>query len=268
MVSCGRTGARGTGSEGPALAENNTQVHQVPQQSDSDLAAEWQWSRDSANDIHGGRWCRQVGRVHDHGDYVKGGRIQQIFSRGSRDSRYGLRGVRAGEASSPGQVQTRQARRAEHGQFIADRRVLVREDDEPLQDTTQDSMSTTRSRCWCRHLRLLPWSWDSDSELDGLLSASRGRQTPVPTAAHFVLCIAISLIHRQRNTGHEPLPPLWLKTPGCLHSVCGFFENIRCAHSSPSSITFAKYTDVVRAVVFLVVPGPSSMCCTESKGSP
>ena len=97
----------------------------------------WDTERDSANDIHGGRWCRQAGRIHDHGDHVKGGRIQQRFCGGGRDSRYGLRGVRVGEASNPGPVLTRQARRAD--------RVLVRED-EPLQNTVQDSMSTTRSR--------------------------------------------------------------------------------------------------------------------------
>ena len=80
-----------------------------------------------------------------------------------------------GEASNPGPAQTRQARRAEHDQSTADRRVLVREDDEPLQDTAQDSMSTTRSRRRRQRLRPLPWSWDSDSELDGPLSALRGR---------------------------------------------------------------------------------------------
>ena len=41
------------------------------------------------------------------------------------------------------------------------------EDDEPLQDTAPDSLSTIR--------RPLPWSWDSDLELDGPVSASRGR---------------------------------------------------------------------------------------------
>ena len=60
----------------------------------------WDTERDSANDIHGGRWCRQAGRLHDHGDHVKGGRIPQRFCRGGRDSRCGLRGVRVGEAAN------------------------------------------------------------------------------------------------------------------------------------------------------------------------
>ena len=60
----------------------------------------WDTERDSANDIHGGRWCRPVGRDHDHGDYVS--RIPKRFCRGGRDSRYGLRGVRVGDASKPG----------------------------------------------------------------------------------------------------------------------------------------------------------------------
>ena len=142
----------------------------------------WDTERDSANDIHGGRWCRQAGRIHDHGDHVKGGRIQQRFCGGGRDSRYGLRGVRVGEESNPCPVQTRQARRAH--QLIADRRVLVRED-EPLQDTVQDSMSTTRSRRRRRRLRPLPWSWDSDSELDGpVLTPHARRRTEVCHDTH------------------------------------------------------------------------------------
>ena len=66
---------------------------------------------------------------------------------------WGWRGVRVGEASNPGPVQTRSARRLA----------------EPLQDTTQDSVrvdvSTTRRRRL--RLRALPRSWDSDSDLDG-----------------------------------------------------------------------------------------------------
>ena len=85
-----------------------------------------------------------------------------------------MRGVRVGEASNPGPVQTRQARRAEHDRVIADGRVH-REDDEPLH-TAPDSLSTSiGSRRRRRRLRPLPWSWDSDSELDEPVSASRGR---------------------------------------------------------------------------------------------
>ena len=62
----------------------------------------------------------------------------------------GYLGCRVGEASNPGPVQTRQARRVEHDRVIA--------------DTAQDSVSTTRRRR--RRLRPLPWSWDSDSDLD------------------------------------------------------------------------------------------------------
>ena len=64
---------------------------------------------------------------------------------------WGWRGVRVGEASNPGPVQTRSARRLA----------------EPLQDTVQDSVrvdvSTSRRRR--RRLRALLWSWDSDSDL-------------------------------------------------------------------------------------------------------
>ena len=49
--------------------------------------------------------------------------------------------------------------------MIADRRVVHWEDDEPLLDTAQHSVSTTSRRR--RRLRPLPWSWDSDSDLDG-----------------------------------------------------------------------------------------------------
>ena len=66
---------------------------------------------------------------------------------------WGWRGVRVGEASNPGPVQTRSTRRLA----------------EPLQDTTQErvrvDVATTRKRR--RRLRALPWSWDSDSDLDG-----------------------------------------------------------------------------------------------------
>ena len=66
---------------------------------------------------------------------------------------WGWRGVRVGEASNPGPVQTRSTHRLA----------------EPLQDTTQervrvDVATTRRLR---RRLRALPWSWDSDSDLDG-----------------------------------------------------------------------------------------------------
>ena len=111
------------------------------------------------------------GRSTSLGDHIEDGRRGRVFaandrqfhgvmredrSARSRDSRYGLRGVRVGEASNPGPVQTRQARRAEHDRVIADRRVVHREDDEPLQDTAPDSMSTIRSRRRRRCLRPLP----------------------------------------------------------------------------------------------------------------
>ena len=101
------------------------------------------------------------GRSASLGDHIEDGRRGRVFaandrqfhgvmredrSARSRDSRYGLRGVRVGEASNPGPVQTRQARRAEHDRVIADRRVVHRENDEPLQDTAPDSVSTIRSR--------------------------------------------------------------------------------------------------------------------------
>ena len=96
------------------------------------------------------RW----GRSASPGDHIEDERQFHGVMRKDRSARYGLRGS------------------LEHDQFIADRRVLVREDDEPLQDTAQDSMSTTRSRRR-RRFRPLPWSWDSDSELDGPLSRLR-----------------------------------------------------------------------------------------------
>ena len=65
------------------------------------------------------------------------GVMREDRSARSRDSRYGLRGVRVGEASNPGPVQTRQARRGEHGRVVADSRVVHREDDEPLHSTGQ-----------------------------------------------------------------------------------------------------------------------------------
>ena len=69
-----------------------------------------------------------------------------------RRTLWGWRGVRVGEASNPGPVQTRSARRLA----------------EPLQDTVQDSVTVdvSTSRRQRRRLRALPWSWDSDSDLD------------------------------------------------------------------------------------------------------
>ena len=88
--------------------------------------------------------CGQHGDVNAEGDHY----LHQC----------GYLGCRVGEASNPGQVQTRQARRAAHDQVIA--------------DTAQDSVSTTRRRR--RRLRPLPWSWDSDTEPDGPVHAPQG----------------------------------------------------------------------------------------------
>ena len=123
------------------------------------------------------------GRSASLGDHIEDGRRGRVLAANDRQYHGVMRGartvvmdcVRVGEASNPGPVQTRQARRAEHDRVIEDRRVVHREDDEPLQDTVQDSMSTIRSRRRRRRLRPLPWSWDSDSELDGPVSTSRGR---------------------------------------------------------------------------------------------
>ena len=83
--------------------------------------------------------CGQHGDVNAEGDHC----LHQC----------GYLGCRVREASNPGPVQSRQARRAQHDQVIA--------------DTAQDSVSTTRRRC----LRPLPWSWDSDTEPEGPVHA-------------------------------------------------------------------------------------------------
>ena len=91
--------------------------------------------------------CGQHGDVNAEGDHCL--------------HRCGCLGCRVGEASNPGPVQTRQARRAEHDQVIG--------------DTAQDSVSTTRRRR--RRLRPLPWSWDSDTEPDGPVHAPQARRS-------------------------------------------------------------------------------------------
>ena len=90
--------------------------------------------------------CGQHGDVNFQGDHC----LHQC----------GYLGCRVGEASNPGPVQTRQARRVEHDQVIA--------------DTAQDSVSTTRRRR--RRLRPLPWSWDSDSDLTDQCSRRSGHR--------------------------------------------------------------------------------------------
>ena len=76
---------------------------------------------------------------------------------------WGWRGVRVGEASNPGPVQTRSGRRL----F------------ESLQDTVQENVrvdvSTARRRR--RRLRALPWSWDSDSEPDETAQTRQARRS-------------------------------------------------------------------------------------------
>ena len=79
----------------------------------------WDTERDFANDIHGGRWCRQVGRVHDHGDDVKCGRVPQRSCSGGKDSRCGLRGVRVSEASNPGPAPLSRLRRVGLGMRVS-----------------------------------------------------------------------------------------------------------------------------------------------------
>ena len=75
----------------------------------------------------------------------------------------GYLGCRVGEASNPGPVQIRQARRAEHDQLMTG---TINEDNKPwvqpyVQDAAQDNVRVSRRR---RRLRALPWSWDSDTE--------------------------------------------------------------------------------------------------------
>ena len=90
----------------------------------------------------------------------------------SCDARYGMRGVRVGEASNPGPVQTRQsrARSSDRGPSCcaSGRRPTTAHSTGQFVNIHQKQASPSA-------FATIAWSWDSDSELDGPVSASRGR---------------------------------------------------------------------------------------------
>ena len=131
-------------------------------------------------------FCGQHGDVNFHGDHC----LHQC----------GYLGCRVGEASNPGPVQTRQARRVEHDRVIA--------------DTAQDSVSTTRRRR--RRLRPLPWSWDSDSDLDEPVQSQVRSQRSCPVTqvdASDGPCKFGSSLHSRR------LPEHGFPTSNTQHSI-------------------------------------------------
>ena len=149
----------------------------------------------------------------------------------------GYLGCRVGEASNPGPVQTRQARSAEHDRLIADRRVVVREDDEPLQDTAQDSVSTTRRRR--RRLRPLLRSWDSDTEPDGPVHTPQARRSQRSCPFTQVDASSDEEVLVRSNRGRRVVPRTDAELPATVPASPGalFAAGLLPEHEFPTSNT-------------------------------
>ena len=144
----------------------------------------------------------------------------------------GYLGCRVGEASNPHPLQTPQARRAEHDRLIADRRVVVREDDEPLQDSAQDSVSTTRRRR--QRLRPLPWSWDSVTEPDGPVYTPQARRSQRSCPCTQVDASSDEEVLVHSNRGRRVVPRTDAELPATVPASPGGLFAAGCSQSTSS----------------------------------
>ena len=156
---------------------------------------------------------------------------------------------RVGEASNPGPVQTRQARRAEHDQLMTG---TISQDDKPLvqpcvQDTAQDNVRVSRRR---RRLRALPLSWDSDTESDGpeprqARRSQRSVITQVDASSNEEFLLRPnSGRHVVPRTDGE-LPTTVPASPGALY-VAGLLRSVRQRQSSPLAVVHQSSTASLR----------------------